>query len=275
MDHSRPRHPVQLATLPGSPFRHFNAGLRGQVFSPEGGILAVAYYDHVVLWDVTSPARPRLVRTLDAPVTSSAGSGNDIPFSPQDLAFSPGGGILASATGTDQVTLWNVTDPVRAYRLATLDSAGDFTQGLAFSPNGNLLAVLTEHGTMLVYNLADPGRPVRTATVRGLLTSALYPNGTPQPTETPLCATCGGSSWAVAFAPGGRTLTAVVDRAEMSANSGRDTIFDWPVTGPGTLGPVRTAARDVADSQPFIAPGDRTVLGSPNSGLTWRAWALP
>jgi hypothetical protein len=30
----------------------------------------------------------------------------------------------------------------------------------------------------------------------------------------------------VAFAPGGRTLTVVVDRAEMSANSGRDTIFD-------------------------------------------------
>ena len=73
----------------------------------------------------------------------------------------------------------------------------------------------------------------------------------------------------------GRTLTAVVDRAEMSANSGRDTIFDWPVTGAGTLGPVTTAARDVADSQPFIAPGDRTVLGSPNSGLTWHAWALP
>ena len=161
-----------------------------------------------------------------------------------------------------------MTDPARAYRLATLDSAGDFTQGFAFSPRGNLLAILTEHGTMLVYSLADPARPVRTATVRGLLTSAVYPNGTPQPTETPVCATCGGSSWAAAFAPGGRTLTAVVDRAEMSASSGRDTIFDWPVTGAGTLGPVTTAARDVADSQPFIAPGDRTVLGSPNSGLT-------
>ena len=50
----------------------------------------------------------------------------------------------------------------------------------------------------------------------------------------------------------------------MSANSGRDTIFDWHVTGSGTLGAVTAAARDVADSQPFIAPGDRTVLGSPS-----------
>jgi hypothetical protein len=54
----------------------------------------------------------------------------------------------------------------------------------------------------------------------------------------------------VAFAPGGRTLTVVVDREEMSANSGRDTIFDWPVTGSGTLGTVAAAARDVADLQP-------------------------
>jgi hypothetical protein len=40
----------------------------------------------------------------------------------------------------------------------------------------------------------------------------------------------------------------------MSASSGRDTIFDWPVTGSGTLGTVTVAARDVADLQPFIAP---------------------
>jgi hypothetical protein len=62
-----PRHPAQMATLPGSAFRHFNPGLRGQVFSPDGKVLAVAYSDHVLLWDVTSPARPRLLRTLDAP----------------------------------------------------------------------------------------------------------------------------------------------------------------------------------------------------------------
>jgi hypothetical protein len=79
----------------------------------------------------------------------------------------------------------------------------------------------------------------------------------------------------VAFSPGGHTLTVVIDRTEMSASSGRDTIFDWPMTAAGTLGTGTVAARDVADSQPFIAPGDRTVLGSTGNSYAWHAWALP
>jgi WD40 repeat protein len=270
-----PRRPAKIATLPGS-----DGNLMwGQAFSPDGRILATARYDKIFLWDLTSPARPRLLRTLDASVTSppqvAVGNSNQVPFSPQDLAFSPGGNILASATGTDQVTLWNVTEPARAYRVATIDGPGDFIQAFAFSPRGNLLAAVTYHGTVLVYSLADPARPARTARVRGLLTRALYPSGSPQPTETPLCATCGPASYAVAFTPDGHTLTVVVDRAEMSASSGRDTIFDWPVTSAGTLGAGTAAARDVADFQPVIAPGDRTVLGSPPGSHTWHAWPLP
>ena len=272
---ANPRRPAKIATLPGG-----DGNLMwGQTFSPDGRILATAHYDKIFLWDVTSPARSRLLRTLDASVTSppqaAVGNSNQVPFSPQDLAFSPDGNILASATGTDQVTLWNVTDPTHASRMATLGGAGDFIQAFAFSPRGNLLAAVTYHGTVLAYSLANPARPARTATVRGLLTRALYPNGTPQPAETPLCATCGPASYAVAFTPDGHTLTVVVDREEMSANSGRDTIFNWPVTGSGTLGAVTAAARDVADFQPVIAPGDRTVLGSPPGSHAWQARPLP
>jgi WD40 repeat protein len=219
-----PRHPARIATLSAS-----GSGLRRQEFSPDGRILAAGYYDQVFLWDVASPARPRLLRILDAPATSPAGNSNEVPFSPQALAFAPG---------------------------------------------GNLLAVLTSHGIVLVYNLADPVRPVRTATVRGLLDRARYPDGQTQPDEV-LCAACTQASYAVAFAPGGHTLTVVVDREEMSANSGRDTIFDWPVTGSGTLGTATVGARDVADSQPLIAPSDRTVLGSSPDSHAWHAWALP
>jgi WD40 repeat protein len=269
-----PRHPAMIATLPGSDLRHLNPSLRGQAFSPDGQILATAYYDQVFLWDVASPARPRLLRSLDAPLTSPAGNSSEIPFSPQDLAFSPAGSILASATGTDQVTLWNVTDPARAYRTATVESPGDLIQAFAFSPRGNLLAVLTSHGTVLVYSLADPARPARTATVRGLLNRARYPDGSSQPDEV-LCAGCSLASYAVAFTPDGHTLTVVIDRTEMSANSGRDTIFDWLVTSSGTLSVGTASTRDVADSQPFIAPGDRTVLGSTGNSYAWHAWALP
>jgi WD40 repeat protein len=264
------RRPVKMTTLSDGD----GSKLEELAFSPDGQILATARYDKIFLWDMASPARPRLLRTLDAPVRYPGGDG-PIPFSQRDLAFSPGGSILASATGTDQVTLWNVTDPAHASRVAALGGTGDFVQAFAFSPRGNLLAAVTFHGTVLVYSLADPARPARTATVRGLLAGALYPSGSPQPTETPLCATCQPASYAVAFTPDGHTLTAVVDREEMSANSGRDTIFDWPVTGSGTLGAGTSAARDVADFQPVIAPGDRTVLGSPPGSHVWHAWPLP
>ncbi len=47
------------------------------------------------------------------------------------------------------------------------------------------------------------------------------------------------------------------------------------MTGSGALGAVTVAARDVADAQPFLAPGARTVLsGSPVSSA-WHAWAVP
>jgi WD40 repeat protein len=254
-------------TLPGDA-----GGLRGQEFSPDGQILATAYNDQVLLWDVTSPARPRLLRTLDAPATPPPGSAG-LPFSPQDIAFSPDGSILASATGTDQVTLWNVADPARAYRIADIDDPGTFAQGFAFSPSGNLLSVLYSGGTVLVYSLADPARPARTATVTGLLVRAKFPDGQSRPDEV-LCTTCIWTGEAVAFSPDGHTLTVIVNRTEMSANSGRDTIFDWPVAGSGTLGTATVTARDAADSQPFIAPSDRIVLGSP-SNYHWRTWPLP
>ena len=264
------RRPVKMTTLSDGD----GSKLEELAFSPDGQILATARYDKIFLWDMASPGRPRLLRTLGAPVTYPGGDG-PIPFSQRDLAFSPGGSILASATGTDQVTLWNVIDPAHASRVATLDGAGDFIQAFAFSPRGNLLAAVTFHGTVLVYSLADPARPARTTTVRGLLTRALYPSGSPQPEETPLCATCQPASYAVAFSPDGHALTVVVDREEMSANSGRDTIFDWHVTGAGTLGAGTAAARDVADFQPVIAPGDRAVLGSPPGSHAWQAWPLP
>ena len=240
-------------------------GGQPMTLSPDGRTVAtIAYSGQTVLWNVASPRHPVKTTTL------SDGDGSKL----EELAFSPDGQLLAAARH-DKIFLWDMASPAHASRLATLAGAGDFIQAFTFSPSGNLLAAVTFHGTVLVYGLADPARPARTATVRGLLTRALYPSGSPQPQETPLCATCQPASYAVAFTPDGHSLTAVVDREEMSANSGRDTIFDWPVTGSGTLGAVTVAARDVADFQPVIAPDDRTVVGSPPGSHAWHAWPLP
>jgi WD40 repeat protein len=56
--------------------------LCGEAFSPDGQILATAYTDRIFLWDVASAARPRLLRTLAAPVTPVI---QPPPFSPQDI----------------------------------------------------------------------------------------------------------------------------------------------------------------------------------------------
>ncbi len=61
---------------------------------------------------------------------------NGASISPYDIAFSPDGRILAGVTGTGHLTVWNVTHPARAARVATLTGPRDFIQAIAFSPAG-------------------------------------------------------------------------------------------------------------------------------------------
>ena len=251
--------------------------LWGEAFSPDGQILAVAYTDRIFLWDVASTARPRLLRTLAASVPQVY---NGASLSPYDIAFSPDGRILASVTGTGHVAVWNVTDPARAARIATLTGQRDFIQAIAFSPRGSLLAGVTYHGTVLVFSLAGPARPALTATISGVLADALYPDGRLHHPAAPPCPLCSPASYAVAFTPDGRTLTVVVDRQEANvtpaySNVSRDTVFTWNVTSSVALSGLTTVTRDVKDLQPTLAPNGRTVAdGSPNSNAVY-LWTPP
>ena len=109
--------------------------------------------------------------------------------------------ILASASGTDQITLWNVTRPAHATRIATLRGPGDYFTALAFSPQANLLAGVTFHGSVTVFRLAGPGHPVRVTNRPDLLASALFPGGRRGPADpcNPGCAT---AAYAIGFTPG-------------------------------------------------------------------------
>ncbi len=149
---ARPRHPARLAVLSAG----FAGRPWGEAFSPSGRLLATASTSELALWNVADPARPRLLRTLAAAPVLTGNPGN-FDLGDGDLVFSPDGRILASASGTDQITLWNVTRPARATRIATLRGQGDYFTALAFSPQSNLLAGVTFHGSMRVFRLAGPG----------------------------------------------------------------------------------------------------------------------
>lgn len=267
---TRPRHPARLAVLSAG---FAGRGLWGEAFSPSGRLLAAASTSELVLWNVADPARPRLLGTLAAPVQT--GNPGNFDLGDGDLVFSSDGRILASASGTDQVTLWNVTRPARATRIATLPGPGDYFTALAFSPQANLLAGVTFHGSLLVFRLAGPGHPVRVTTRPRLLASARFPGGTRGPVDpcNPGCAT---AAYAIAFTPDGHALTVVIDRSEaFPSTTDRDTVFTWQVASSGALSYLTTIFRNVSDSQPTLAPGDRIVADGSELGGKVHLWTVP
>jgi hypothetical protein len=268
-DVTRPRHPTRLAVLSAG----FAGGLWGEAFSPDGRLLAAASTSELVLWNVANPARPRLLRTLAAPVQTDNPGNYDLGDG--DLVFSADGRTLASATGTDQITLWNVTRPAHAARIATLLGSSDYFTAFAFSPGANLLAGVTFHGALLVYRLSGPGHPVRVTGRPRLLASARYPGGGGGPADpcNPGCAT---AAYAIAFTPDGHSLTVVINRSKAyPSTTDRDTVFTWQVANSGALSDLTTIFRNVSDVQPTLAPGDRIVADGSELGGKVHLWTLP
>ena len=271
---TRPRHPARLAVLSAG----LSGALWGEAFSPDGRILAAASTSGLVLWDVADPARPRLLRRLAAAPLPLDNTGPPVPFgvTQGDLVFSPDGRMLASVSGRDQVTVWDVARPARATRIATLAGPRDYFAALAFSPRGNLLAGVTYHGSVLVFRVAGPGRPARVSIRPGLLASARFPGG-----GSTQAGPCGGdcsfaAAYAAGFTPDGHALTVVIDRPETwPSTAARDTVFTWQVAGSGALSDLTTIFRDVNDAQPVLAPGGRIVADGSLTDGEVHLWTLP
>jgi WD40 repeat protein len=265
--------PARITTLPSGD----GTKLWGEAFSPDGHILAAAYTDRVYLWNVTNPSRPRLLRTLAAAVAPPWRAG----FNQGDIAFSPDGRLLASTAGHNQLALWNVADPARATRIATVPSDAGFTNALAFSPHGNLVADVSYNGTVTILSLANPANPARAAIMQTV---------TARQIAASICTGGCGPAYTLNFAPDGQTLTAVADLSPPSQQApytntpqppqvARNYAFRWNVANPRAVTRYAVLSYPVTisggSSLPLLDTSGRTVVTGASSGFAVTLRTLP
>jgi uncharacterized repeat protein (TIGR01451 family) len=153
---------------------------------------------------------------------------------PRSVAFSPGGGLLATAvSGIDAVTMFSVAADGALTQVASPFATGTRPYSVAFSPDGRLLATA---------NSGSDNVSVFTVAANGRLTPV---SGSPFAT--------GSSPYSVAFSPGGRLLAA--------ANSGSDNASVFLVAADGALTPLSGSPIPVTASNPL------SVAFSPTGGL--------
>jgi Tol biopolymer transport system component len=138
-------------------------------FSPDGHLLAsVSERGTVVLWNIADPARATPLATLTIPPPT-------IPNQPgPDVAasFSPDGHLLASASDGGTVVLWNIADPARPARTATLHAPVPPPAPVNFCPNAALAFSADDHALTMVedsitvtqWNVTAPGAVARLTT---------------------------------------------------------------------------------------------------------------
>ncbi|MFI6645770.1 trypsin-like peptidase domain-containing protein [Streptomyces sp. NPDC050504] len=126
----------------------------GTVALPRGGGVLAAAGRPSALYDLSDPAGPRRLATLDPGGTSA-------------IAFSRDGRTVATVPGNAPLTLWDVGEPVRPRRVgaaADPKAARGSTQHLTFRPDGKLLAVVVSTneglgGRVDLWDTSDRRRP--------------------------------------------------------------------------------------------------------------------
>lgn len=152
------------------------------VFSPDGRYLASACSDHVVeildqwlSFSRVEPGQDHTVKLWDMATNREPATLDGHTAMVWDIAFSPDGRQLASASGDGTVVVW---DPAERQRLATLRGHTGAVRRIAYRPQGERLASASEDGTVKIWNMVT-GRELLTLSghAGAVLDVAFSPDG--------------------------------------------------------------------------------------------------
>lgn len=240
-----------------------------------GRLLAVAQSatDTVALYRLSSGGRTDLAQVRVGPPSDSDYA----------VALSTNGTLLAAGGTTDTVGLWNVADPARPRRLATLRGLSSTVYSLDFAPGGRRLAAADADGTVHQWSLTAGGRPAGATVLRmpggaaakavayspdGTRLAAAGLNGalavwaTGDPLPSVAAGTAGTDFESVTFDPHG---------TELAVGSGNDhTLEVWDLGAGGRLqlahGPFTVATSEV-NSTAFSPDGHLLAEGAADGSL--------
>ncbi|SDT29874.1 WD40 repeat domain-containing serine/threonine protein kinase [Actinoplanes derwentensis] len=125
----------------------------GARLSPDGRLLAgVAEGELLTVWAAEGePRRLSVITDADAVL---------------NLAFSPDGTLLAAATVSDGVRLYDLRDPARPRLLSRFAGDSGTVTSVAFDRTGGILAVGGDQRTVGLWSLAEPAVPLALRTLR-------------------------------------------------------------------------------------------------------------
>ncbi|MEX5709866.1 TIR domain-containing protein [Parafrankia sp. FMc6] len=153
-------------------------GVSLAAFSPGGSLFAVATDEQIVLWDMTTPQRPRRLPTSLAPARSRVMS----------LAFTSDNSMLIAGGSDGDVTSWSIArlaeegSSTGGPRLPKMSHTGLGSGGVTVAPNGKLLATAaggTAESLVLWDISSGPPRRLGEATtpfVGSIMTTAFSPD---------------------------------------------------------------------------------------------------
>ncbi|MEU7524196.1 hypothetical protein AB0A74_00510 [Saccharothrix sp. NPDC042600] len=139
------RDTVRVVDVRDAVANHTATGVEFLGFSPRGDLAVLGLADGSFrLHRMAGPRRLGGAVPLDAPV------GRVGPDQAVTAAFSPDARLVVTSVGAHQTTAWDVTDPDRPVRLATVATGLQAAYGVAFSPDGRFLVGGDITGTVTV-----------------------------------------------------------------------------------------------------------------------------